>query len=202
MAWRAADQRLLYLLLSSLTEEFIVVVVGLFTARDVWLALKATFDHHSKARKLRLKDDLQLMKHGTKHVVEYVRAFKTICDKLHAIGRPVEDIDKVHWFLRGLDTDFSAFSTAQIALTPIPCFADLISKAESFELFQRSLESSDSTPTTFTVTNRGCIHGSHPSSLATSEVVLIPVGFYVLKLIVCKQRYILFSIKLLLLFIQ
>ena len=28
------------------------------------------------------------------------------------------------------------------------------------------------------------------------------VGFYVLKLIVCKQRYILFSIKLLLMFIQ
>ena len=33
--------------------------------------------------------------------------------------------------------------------------------------------------------------------------LLVPlVGFYVLKLIVCKQKHILFSIKLLLLFIQ
>ena len=51
-----------------------------------------------------------------------------------------------------------------MALPPIPCFADLVSKAESFELFQRSLESSDSTPTTFTATNRGRTYGSHPAS--------------------------------------
>ena len=79
-------------------------VVGLSTARDVWIALETTFSHHSKACELRLKGDLQLMKHGTKLVAKYARAFKTICDQLHAIDRLVEDIDKVHWFLRGLDT--------------------------------------------------------------------------------------------------
>ena len=91
---RAADQRLLCLLLSSPTEEAMAVVVGLSTTRVVWLALETTFSHPSEARELRLNDDLQLMKRGTKPVVEYARAFKTICDKLHAIGRPVEDIDK------------------------------------------------------------------------------------------------------------
>ena len=103
------------------------------------------------------------MKRGTKPVVEYARAFKTICDQLHAIGKPVEDIDKVHWVLRGLSTEFLAFSTTQMALTPIPCFADLVSKAKRFELFQRSFESSDSTPTAFTATNHGRTHGSHPA---------------------------------------
>ena len=96
MAWRAADQRLLYLLLSSLIEDVIAVVVGLSTTRDVWLVLETTFSHHSKARELRLKDDLQLMKRSTKPVAKYACAFKKICDQLHAIGRPVEDIDKVH----------------------------------------------------------------------------------------------------------
>ena len=76
LAWRAADQRLLCLLLSSLTEEAMAVVIGLSTARDVWLALETTFSHQSKARELRLKDDLQLMKRGTKPVAEYARAFK------------------------------------------------------------------------------------------------------------------------------
>ena len=128
-AWRAAVQLLLYLLLSSLAEEAIVVVVGLSTARDVWLALETTFSHHSKARELRLKDDLQLMKRCTKPVAEYTHAFKIMCDQLHAIGRPVEDIDKVHWFLRGLGIDFLAFCIAHMALTPNPYFADLVFKA-------------------------------------------------------------------------
>ena len=99
-------------MLSSLTEEAIIVIIGLSTARDVWLALETTFSHHSESRELRFKDDLQLMKRSTKPVVEYAYTFKTICDQLHAIARLVEDIDKVHWFLRGLDIDFSTFSTA------------------------------------------------------------------------------------------
>jgi len=63
---------------------------------NIWLMLETTFSHHSKARELRLKDDLQLMKCDTKLVAEYARTFKTICDQLHAIDRPVKDIDKVH----------------------------------------------------------------------------------------------------------
>ncbi len=54
LAWKVADQRLLSLLLSSLTEEAMAEVVGLSTARDVWLTLENTFSHRSKARELRL----------------------------------------------------------------------------------------------------------------------------------------------------
>ncbi|XP_075666058.1 uncharacterized protein LOC142635884 [Castanea sativa] len=140
LAWKAADQRLLSLLLSSLTEEAMAEAVGLSTSREVWTALENTFSHRSKAREIRLKDDLQLMKRGTRSVTAYARAFKALCDQLHAIGRPVDGTDKVHWFLRGLGPDFSSFSTAQMAQTPLPCFSDLVSKAESFELFQKSLE--------------------------------------------------------------
>ena len=49
------------------------------------------------------------MKRGTKLVSEYAHTLKTICDQLHAIGRPVEDIGKVYWFLHGLGTDFFNF---------------------------------------------------------------------------------------------
>ena len=75
------------------------------------------------------------MKRGNKPIAGYARIFKTICDQLHAIGKNSEDIEKVHWFLRGLNTDFSIFSTAQMVFTPLPCFVDLVPKAESFELF-------------------------------------------------------------------
>ena len=71
-------------------------VVELSTSREVWVALENTFSHHSKAREIRLKDDLQLMKRGTKFVSEYARAFKALCNQLHAIGRPVDGTDEVH----------------------------------------------------------------------------------------------------------
>uniref|UniRef100_A0A2N9I5H9 Integrase catalytic domain-containing protein n=1 Tax=Fagus sylvatica TaxID=28930 RepID=A0A2N9I5H9_FAGSY len=113
-------------LLSSLTEEAMAEAVGLSTSREALVPS-----------------------------LSYARAFKALCDQLHAIGRPVDDTDKTHWFLRGLGSDFSSFSTAQLALTPLPCFADLVSKAESFELFQRSLEPSATTAAAFTATSRG-----------------------------------------------
>ena len=58
LVWKVADQQILYLLLSSLTEEVIAIIVGLSTIRDTWLALETMFNHHSKARELRLKNDL------------------------------------------------------------------------------------------------------------------------------------------------
>ena len=90
-------------------------VVGLSTSDEVWTALENTFSHRSKANEIRLKDDLQLMKHDTCPVTAYARAFKALCDQLHAISRPVDETDKVHWFLRGLGPDFSSFSTTQMA---------------------------------------------------------------------------------------
>ena len=94
--WQLQDQRLLSLLFSSLTEEAMAEVLGLTTARDVWLALENSFSHISKTRELRIKDDLQLIKRGTRSVTEYSRSFKALCDQLTAMGCLVDDTDKVH----------------------------------------------------------------------------------------------------------
>ena len=93
-------------------EEAMAQVMDLSTSREVWLALKNTFDHRSKAREIWLKDDLQLMRRETRSITEYARAFKVLYDELHAIGRPVDNTNKVHWFLCGLGLDFTSFSTA------------------------------------------------------------------------------------------
>ncbi|KAJ8643176.1 hypothetical protein MRB53_004924 [Persea americana] len=137
--------------------------VGLSTSREVWTALENAFSHRSKAREIHLKDDLQLIKRGTRPVTAYTRAFKALCDQLHAIGRPIDGTDKVHWFLHGLGPDFSSFSTAQMAQTPLPCFPDLVSKAESFELFQKSLESPAPSAAAFTATRGSSLHGGGSS---------------------------------------
>ena len=105
------------------------VTVGLTTSRDVWPALERVFSHGSKTREIRLKVELQLMKKGSRTVAEFSRDFKNLCDQLLAIGRPVDETDNSQWFLRGLGTDFSGFSSTQLALSSLPRLHDLVPRA-------------------------------------------------------------------------
>ncbi|KAG6423269.1 hypothetical protein SASPL_113660 [Salvia splendens] len=130
-SWRVDDQRLVSLIFSSLSEEAMSVVVGCTTARAVWLALEHTFSHQSKARELRLKGQLQSIKKGGQSVSEFGRDFKLVCDQLPAIGRSVDETDKIHLFMKGLGSDFSSFSATQMAMSPLPSFSDLLNNAEA-----------------------------------------------------------------------
>ncbi|KAG6783821.1 hypothetical protein POTOM_009495 [Populus tomentosa] len=144
--WKQLDQLVMSLLLSSLTEEALSITIGFTTSRDVWNSLETTFSQKSKARELQIKDELHLMKRGSCSISEYSRIFKAHCDQLSAMGRPVEDTDKVHWYLRGLGHEFSTFSITQLSLTPIPSFKDIVPKAESFDLFSKSIDQNTGVP--------------------------------------------------------
>ena len=102
-----------------------------------------------------MKDELQLIKKGTRSVAEYSRAFKTVCDQLSAMGCPVDDINKVHWFLPGLGAGFSSFSTTIMSHSPIPCFKDVVPKAQSHDLFVKSFETQFDHVATFTAQRAG-----------------------------------------------
>lgn len=158
LEWKLEDQRILSLLLSSLSEKAMAAAVGHATSRDVWVALERAFSHGSKTRELRLKDELQLMKKGNRSVAEFARVFKGLYDQLIAIGRPVDEIDKFHWFLRALGTEFAGFSSTQMALTPLPSFHDLVPLADGFDLFQKSLETNIISPVACTA-HRSSGHG-------------------------------------------
>jgi len=99
---------------------------------------------------------LQLLKRGIHSVTEY--SLKAICDQLAVMGRSVDDTDKVYWYFHGLGPEFACFSTTQLSIYSLSflydtCFSttrlsisslsflyDLVSKAESLEIFQKSLE--------------------------------------------------------------
>jgi hypothetical protein len=114
-SWLNTYQTLLSLLYSSLTEESMSEVLGLKHAHEAWTALEASFSHISKTRELQLKDELQLMQRGSKLVAEFSRLFKGLCDQLASIGRPIDDLDKIHWFLRALGPDYKIFSTTMLS---------------------------------------------------------------------------------------
>lgn len=139
-SWRVSDRRISSLLLSSLTEETLAIVVGCDSSRAIWVALEQAFSHDSKSREFSLKDELHSMTLGSRTVNEFGRSFKALCDRLAAIGRPIDDSDKSHWFLRGLGPRFANFSASQMALSPLPRFNELLPRAESFETFLNSME--------------------------------------------------------------
>lgn len=141
--WLEADQRLRLLLNSSLIEESMAETLGHTTARQLWLALESAYSHDSIERAQNLRDSLRQLKKGSSSVSGFSRKFKYICDQLTAIGQPVLDSDKTHWFLCGLGPAFENFSTAHRAIQPTPPFRDLVSKAESHELFLASLHGSN-----------------------------------------------------------
>ncbi|KAK9067609.1 hypothetical protein SSX86_011720 [Deinandra increscens subsp. villosa] len=137
--WIEADQRTVILLNSSLSEEAASEVLGLTTARQIWKTLEHAYSNSSVERVHSLRDSLRQLVKGNTSVSEYGRRFKAICDQLAAIGEPVADTDKIHWFLCGLGASFETFSTAIRASKPAPVFRDLLSQAESHEMFLRSL---------------------------------------------------------------
>lgn len=58
-------------------------------------------------------------------------------------------MDKLHGFLCGLGAPFETFSTAIRTSKPSPAFRDLLSQAESHEMFLKSLHSSVTPPVAF-----------------------------------------------------
>ncbi|GJS79153.1 putative RNA-directed DNA polymerase [Tanacetum coccineum] len=129
--WNELDQRVVILLQSSLTEESTAEVLGLTTARQIWLSLEAAYSNASVERVHSLRDSLRQL------------------TKAH----PVVEIDKLHWFLCGLGPSYETFSTAMRATKPAPLFCDLVTQAESHELFMLSLHGTSTPPVAFQVQN-------------------------------------------------
>nr|GFA16602.1 putative zinc finger, CCHC-type, Gag-polypeptide of LTR copia-type [Tanacetum cinerariifolium] len=123
--------------------------LGHTTARAIWCALEAAYSHDSVERMHTLRDFLRQIRKGSSTVVEFARKFKTICDQLNVIGHPLDDIDKSHWFLCGLGSSFETFSTTQCLIRPHPSFRDLVSQAESHELFLKTMNGSSVQPVAF-----------------------------------------------------
>lgn len=137
--WLITDQRTVIILHASLSEEAFAVIVGLTSARDIWVALEAAYSNASVERVQNLRDQLRLITKGEKTVAEFGRAFKLLCDQLAAIGHTPDPMEQRQWFLYGLGPSFESFSASIRSSGLQLSLADLLARAESHELFIRAL---------------------------------------------------------------
>lgn len=66
------------------------------------------------------------------------------------ISHHVDDINKVHWYLRALGLDYKIFFTTIILQLPLPSFSKIVPKAFSHEIFSKSVSHSQSTSIYYT----------------------------------------------------
>ncbi|KAF3781172.1 hypothetical protein EJ110_NYTH34454 [Nymphaea thermarum] len=67
----------------------------------------------------------EISTHKKKNMImaDYIRIFKSTCDELQAIGRPVNDHTKVFLLLNGLGPEYESFVTSMLK-PPIPAYKD------------------------------------------------------------------------------
>ncbi|KAJ0864428.1 putative RNA-directed DNA polymerase [Helianthus annuus] len=149
-SWKSDDKKVRLLLQASLTEESMAEILGLTSAAKVWNALATAYQPNSLEQMHTLEDSLRKLQKGNSSVSEFGRKFKGLCNQLAAIGYPVAEHNKCHWFLCGLGSTFENFSIARRAITPPPKFQDLVAQAENHELFMQSIHTSHPPPVAFT----------------------------------------------------
>lgn len=136
-AWFCTDQLIRSWLFRTLSEEVLGSVHTLSTSREVWLSLADNFNKSSVSREFSLRRSLQLLSKKEKPLAVYCREFKSICDALSAIGKPVDESMKIFGFLNGLGREFDPITTViQSSLTkfPQPTFNDVVSEVQGFDL--------------------------------------------------------------------
>ena len=108
VAWRRSDRLLRGWITGTLSEDVLSLVVGLESSKEVWNTLHDAYAQDSQEREFHLTQKLQMLRKGTSTLSEYIREFKTTCDDLAAIGKPVDDKKKVFWLLSGLGIEYKS----------------------------------------------------------------------------------------------
>lgn len=148
-------------------------VVGLATARDVWITFKSRFASLSRSQIIQLKIQLQSHKKGAQSVTEYLQKVKHGADNLAAVASPVDDEDLIIHTLNGLPPDYGSFKTS-IWTRSCPISIEelhVLLLCEEMNLNSIQQTQSDSTSTAF-LTSKGAQSQGYSGELVALAVLL------------------------------
>ena len=111
-AWHQHDQNVLCWINAILSPNVLAHVVGLKSARNVWLALERRFASLSQSHIIQLKTQLQTLKKGSQSIADYFQKVKYIADSLTTSSSPIDDDDLIIYILNGLPSEYAAFKTS------------------------------------------------------------------------------------------
>ena len=101
--WYQQDQLVLNAILSSLSEEVLVSVVGCSTLRDVWTTIEKMHASSSRACVMQIRMALATIQKNDMSVTEYFKKVKNLVDTLAVIAKPLEDEELIAYNYGVLD---------------------------------------------------------------------------------------------------
>ena len=95
--------------------------------------MKNAYAKDSQEQEFTLRQQVTyLRKEDDKTIGEHIRTFKSLCDSLAAIGKPVPDKEKVFCLLTSLGPQYETFTTTM--LKPLrPSYSELVSQLQSLD---------------------------------------------------------------------
>lgn len=113
--WKKNDVLLRSWINATLSEEALALVIGLESSAHTWLALKEDYVQASQERVFHLQQDLNHMrKDDSTSLHDYLRRYKSVCDSLATIGKPVDNRTKVFSLLNGFGDRYDTFVTTML----------------------------------------------------------------------------------------
>jgi len=122
------------------------LIIGLETSYEVWKTLLNRFTQKSLAKEFELRGKLQACQKRDRTLSVYLREYKSICDQLNAIGKPIDEITKMFRVLESLGSEYESFRTTIYCLKPQPNYDEVISQLERFETRLQTYSSSEYSP--------------------------------------------------------
>ena len=132
--WRNTDLLLRSWITGTLSEEALGHVVGMTTAREVWTSLEVAYLQATKEREIQLKRQLQMPKKEGTSLGEYLMQFKSLCDSLAAIHKPVSDEDKTVQLSHCLGKKYEVFNTTMLSKPLSPTFNQFITALQGYDM--------------------------------------------------------------------
>ncbi|KAM2157871.1 hypothetical protein ACFX1X_041869 [Malus domestica] len=146
--WYEKDQNLLIWFNSTLSEEIIPFMVGVYSSRKLWLKLEQRFGGISEANIHQLRSRLQSVQKGSRSISEYLQEIKEISYSLQAASASVSDRDLIAATLHGLPDDFESSIMLRLSSTSLDELHSLLLTKE-LSMAQRKTISSSSTAEPF-----------------------------------------------------
>jgi hypothetical protein len=100
--WWTQDQKVLGLLLSSMTEDIACQLLGCSTAAAAWTAVQSMFGAQNRAGVRHIKRQIQALKKQDMTAGEYMQKVKALADAMAAAGSPLSNDDVINYMLTGL----------------------------------------------------------------------------------------------------
>ena len=116
-----------------MTEDTLSMIIGGEIAKQIWDSLVEQLLPNTVEREALLKESLANLKKGSLSIEEYVWKFKSICDNLAAINKPVPETEKVFQLTCGLGTKYQDFHIEMLTKPPYPSLSQFVLSLQNHE---------------------------------------------------------------------